>query len=286
MKTLKDYSLWITQTLLEAGIEEGRQESVIILSELLNMDRLRLKLNEDMILVPEQIKTIKNIVSERVSRKPLQYILKKAWFYGYEFYIEEGVFIPRPETEILVDSVINLAKRNLNPALKIVDVCTGSGCITLSLALNLPDASLYTVDINPKAIEIASLNAAKLNIPANQIHFLHGDRFEPLGNEKFDFIVSNPPYISSQDINYLEPEVKFFDPGLALDGGVTGFDFYEYFAKEAKKHLNSDGYICVEIGYGQSDGIRKLFEENYWKTEDIIKDFNNIDRVIIASGKV
>ena len=283
MQTLLQIYTQTINTLKQAHIEEYEQETVIIFSELLNLNRLDLKLNENLQLTQEKINKIENIVLQRLNRKPLQYILKKAWFYGHEFYIQEGVFIPRPETEILVDIVGQLIKKISSP-LKIADIGCGSGCIALSLAKIFSDIKIYAVDINELAINTAKINAKNLNIPDEQICFLHGDKFDPLKNKgRFDIIISNPPYIPSNIIKTLDMEVQSYEPLNALDGGNDGIDFYKDFANESPNFLNVNGYLCVETGEKQSDKIQNIFKKNNLKIESIIKDLNGINRVIVAS---
>lgn len=281
LQTLKQALLRTADKLKDAGIEEYQQETVIIFSECLNFTRLELKLNENLVLTDEQQNIIEHIILQRTERKPIQYILKKAWFYGHEFYVQQGVLIPRPETEILVDSVVQLIK-NKNK-IKIADIGCGSGCIALSIAKIFPAIQIYAVDINQIAINTAKKNAKHLNISKKQICFLQGDKFEPLKDKgKFDILVSNPPYIPSNDIKTLETEIEKYEPITAFNGGEDGLDFYRYFAKESQNFLKINGYLCVEIGANQKTAIQNIFEQNNLKIEAVIKDLNNINRVMIA----
>ena len=227
------------------------------------------------ILSSDDESKIDTIVDERIKGKPLAYILGNTDFYGRNYLVNSNVLIPRPETEILVENVINIIKSS-QQKLKVLDLCTGSGVIGISIALET-HSNVHCSDISNDAIKVAKDNAIKNN--AN-VRFILSDLFSNI-NEKFDIIVSNPPYIKNDDVEYLDREVRCFEPLLALVGGNTGLEIYEKIIKQAPKYLNKSGLLCFEIGIGQSQYVKKMMETDF---EDIkiISDYNKIERVIIG----
>lgn len=214
-------------------------------------------------------------ISDLINGKPIQYIVNNQVFYGYDFYVDENVLIPQPDTECLVEEVIGIGKK-FDKKIKILDICTGSGAIAVSLRKNL-NATIYASDVSYEALDIARKNAVINNV---EVSFIESDMFENI-SEKFDIIVSNPPYIESDVIQKLSEEVKN-EPLLALDGGKDGLTFYRILAENAKKHLESDGILAIEIGYNQKDAVVKILEEYGWKNVYSKKDFGNNDRIVVA----
>ena len=208
---------------------------------------------------------------------PLQHITHSQEFMKMDFYVDENVLIPRPDTEILVEEVIKIAQKIQKP--KILDLCTGSGAIAISIAKNVPEAEVHAIDISSKALEIAKKNAKNLGV---KVKFTKSNLFEKLNKTKFDIIVSNPPYIKRDDINYLSQEVKN-EPELALDGGIDGLDFYRKIAKQAIDYLKFESYLCLEIGYDQKDDVIEIInqQENYSRTYSK-KDLGGNDRIIVT----
>lgn len=223
----------------------------------------------------EYIRNLKRLISG----EPLQYITGVQEFMKLKFLVTKDVLIPQPDTEILVEEVISIAKKI--PNVNILDLCTGSGAIAISIAKNLPNSKIVATDISEKALEVAKQNA-KLNGVSNNIEFLQSDLFKNLKDKKFDIIVSNPPYIPTKDIKTLPKDVQG-EPTIALDGGRDGLKYYREIAKEVYKYLNPEGTLAVEIGYNQKDEVIKIinsekrFFEIYSK-----KDLCQNDRVIIA----
>lgn len=210
---------------------------------------------------------------------PLQKIFKSAYFYGRKFYVNNNVLTPRSDTENLCLETINFAKEK--EGLKILDLCCGSGAIIITLNKELGNKNKYfALDVSSKALKVATKNAK--NLKAN-VKFFKSDMFKNL-KEKFDIIVSNPPYIKTEDINFLDNEVKDFDPKISLDGGEDGFDFYKTIEENAKNFLNENGKIFLEFGINQAKDLKNLFEKEY-KDVTIVKDYNNIDRILIATRR-
>jgi len=208
---------------------------------------------------------------------PLQHITHQQEFMKMNFYVDENVLIPRPDTEILVEEVIKIASKMNEP--KILDLCTGSGAIAISIAKNLQNAEVYAVDISQKAIEIAKKNAKELDA---KVKFIKSNLFNKVDKMKFDIIVSNPPYIKKDVMKSLSKEVKN-EPELALDGGIDGLDFYKKITAEAIEFLKFGSYLCYEIGYDQKEDVINIINkhENYSNTY-CKKDLGGNDRVIVT----
>ena len=211
--------------------------------------------------------------------EPIEHITHHKEFMKLNFYVDENVLIPRQDTEILVEEVIKIAKKI--KAKKILDLCTGSGAIAISLAKYLENVKLTALDISGKALDIAIANA-KNNQVQDQITFVESNLFEELGQEKYDIIVSNPPYIKREVLNTLDREVKK-EPRLALDGGEDGLDFYRKIIDQSYNYLKYGGYICLEIGYDQKEAVFKIIEDKkQYINTSCIKDLYDNDRVIIT----
>lgn len=208
---------------------------------------------------------------------PLQHITHTQEFMKMDFYVDENVLIPRPDTEVLVEEVIKIAQKIDSP--KILDLCTGSGAIAISLKKYISNAQVYAVDISKKALEIAKKNANRLE---SNVKFIESNLFDKVRKEKFDIIVSNPPYIKKTDINYLSQEVQK-EPQIALDGGYDGLDFYRKISYQAIDYLKFGSYLCFEIGFDQKEDVMDIINkvEHYTGTY-CKKDLCGNDRVIIA----
>ena len=223
------------------------------------------------------VKQYENNIKKVISGIPVQYITNHQEFYGLDFYVDENVLIPQPDTEVLVEEVINIASC-FTKKTKILDMCTGSGAIAIAISKNI-ESEVWATDISKNALEIAKKNALKNNV---DIKFLQSDMFEKI-EEKFDIIVSNPPYIETSTIEKLSKDVKN-EPLIALDGGEDGLDFYRIFAKDAKKNLNENGILAVEIGYNQGKVVSDLFENCGLIDVYVKKDLSGNDRIVV--GKV
>ncbi|MCI8410959.1 MAG: peptide chain release factor N(5)-glutamine methyltransferase [Clostridia bacterium] len=261
------------------NINEPKLKARLIMQYILNKPRQYLLVNDDITLTLRQEVNYFKLIKKLIKGIPLQHITHQQEFMKMNFYVNEDVLIPRQDTEILVEEVIAIAKK-IN-AKKILDLCTGSGAIAVSLAKYIKDSQITAVDISDKAIRIAKKNA-KDNEVENQITFIQSDLFKNIKKEKFDIIVSNPPYIKKEIISTLDKEVQK-EPIIALDGGWDGLDFYRKIIGQGYEYLKFKGYICLEIGYDQKIDVIEIieYEEKYIDTY-CKKDLYGNDRIIVT----
>ncbi len=290
-KTISNTLQWAVASLKESDIDLPVITADTILSYTLSCDRTRLYTNSDDIIDDDVIIKYKGLINKRKKHVPLQYITQQAEFMSLEFVVNEHVLIPRPETEILVETVLEKAhnKQNPNKRITIMDIGTGSGNISISLAKNLSNAEIYASDASQDALTIAKVNVEKHNV-INNVHLLHGDLFSAFRGsaEKgdIDFIVSNPPYVSDSEWHLLEPEVRDHEPWEALVGGEDGFYISILIINEAIRWLKPSGYLIIEIGETQADSITNLLEnEGNYKEIERIKDLQGKERIISAQRK-
>ena len=269
----------IVAQLASKKIQSPRLETRMILAYILGVDASEIQPSQ-LKLTEEQNIVLEDILEQRLEHKPLCKILGKKSFYKYDFAVNEDVLSPRPDTEILVETALELSK-DINVK-KILDMGTGSGCILLSLLGELPNAVGTGIDISAPALEIARKNAKNLGMIDKCRFFLSSwfDKVIDYG-DNFDLIVSNPPYIPFADISKLEPEVKFYDPLTALEGGEDGLRDYRRIAEIAPKLLNDDGFLLLEFGIGQTESLIDIFTSAGLELVDIRKDLSGIDRCII-----
>ncbi|MDD5465700.1 MAG: peptide chain release factor N(5)-glutamine methyltransferase [Candidatus Omnitrophica bacterium] len=256
-------------------------EAELVLSHVLNCGRLSLYLNKDAVLDKDKTVIISNILKRRISGEPLQYILGSCEFMGCEFKVDQRALIPRPETEILVESAIAELKAMANVAPKILDLGTGSGCIAISIAKLLPRARVLAADISDEALELAGQNARLNKV---EIKFLRTDLFSGLKNKKFDLIISNPPYIPTGELAGLAKEISF-EPKQAIAAGIDGLDFYRLITSRSAAHLRDNGLLAFEVGAKQAKAVRAMLRKENFSDLKIIKDYNNIQRVVMAKKR-
>ena len=268
----------IIKDIFKHGID--KLDAELIICEVLKVDRLYVHMNLDRILGIDEINKVIEMINERKSGRPMAYILETKEFMGLDFYVKEGVLIPRPDTEILVEEIINEYKSLGN--IKIIDIGTGSGAISISLAKYLSDSKVFSLDISPVPLEVGKINAVKNDVK-DRIHFMMSDVLSAMENidEEFDVIVSNPPYIRKNDINYLDIDVKDYEPHLALDGGEDGLDFYRRINKDSLNLLKCGGMLAFEVGYDQAEDVKNIMQGNFDNIR-IIKDLSGIDRVVLG----
>lgn len=276
--------MYTLKTLLNKGIEILNNQNIenadidawYLLEFFLGIDRTYYILNKEEKVSEEKAFIYLKSINKRATHYPLQYITNTQDFMGYSFKVNENVLIPRQDTETLIEEILNTVN-NVNTVL---DMCTGSGCIAISLYKLLNPNKVVAVDISKKALEVAIENARILN--AN-VEFINSDLFENLSNQKFDLIVSNPPYIETRVIDTLMEEVKNYEPLIALDGKQDGLYFYRKIIKQAKYYLNENGYLFFEIGFNQGDEIKNLFVTEGFKNIVIKKDLAGLDRIAYAN---
>ena len=264
--------------LKQNNIENSTLKAKILLANILNVKKEYLLIHSEEEIKQEDKIKYENCIKELIKGKPLQYITNKQEFMGLDFYVDENVLIPQPDTEILVEKAIEIAETTQKN--KILDMCTGSGCIAISLAKNINNVQITAVDISNSALNVANKNAINNNVE-NKIKFINSDMFNNI-EEKFDIIVSNPPYIETETINKLEIEVQN-EPHVALDGGIDGLKFYKIIANNAFEYLNENGYLLLEIGYNQQNSVTQLLQDiGKYTNIETIKDLGGNYRVVIA----
>ena len=234
------------------------------------------------------------LIERRSKRVPLQHITNRQNFFGYDFYVDSNVLIPRQDTEVLIEKILEVIEANFNVEISsdisILDMCTGSGCIAITLYKELIkrgfNIEVTAADISKDALMVAKKNIENLlgkSALNNTFHIIESDMFSSISpSKKYDIIVSNPPYIPTKDIEKLEPEVRDYDPIMALDGDIDGLRFYRRIIKESSNYLDNNGFIAFEIGYNQGDDVKSLLEEKGYKDIHIYKDLGGLDRVIIG----
>ena len=272
-----------TEKLKAAGIENARLDAEVLLAYVLNTRRLALYVKSTQVLDEKQLTRYQNLLKRRLERIPVAYLTGHKEFMGLNFAVTPDVLIPRPDTEILAQGVIEHLQ-NYKRKIKLADLGTGSGAICVSILKFVENVEVAAVDISKKALEIAKFNAEKFNVD-DRIKFYEGNLFEPLEGQIFDVIVSNPPYIDAKDFEKLQAEV-LGEPRIALDGGKDGLKFYRKIVADAPKFLVSDGFLAMELGFNHSEAVRQLIEENgNFKHVQIWKDLAGIERVIAAWKK-
>ena len=268
---------WTEKYFMSKGLENGRNIGEILLQHLLDCKRVELYFGSEKQLTQDTIKTYHSWIQRLIKNEPLQYITGTIEFYGLELMITPAVFIPRPETERVVDIALQILKTVISP--KILDVGTGSGCIAIALANELPEASVTGIDIDPNMLKVAQKNADLHKI--NNIIFKQMDIQKEIPKESYNLIVSNPPYIPLNEISDLEKNIKDFEPRIALTDGADGLTFYHRLASVASKILHSNGYLIMEVGQGNHpQKALKLFKNNAFASNKLIQDYNGDDRVL------
>lgn len=268
-----------------SGITEPRREANSLLAFALGKDKTFLIAHSEYELSVDEEKRFDDFLLRRAQREPFQYIVGKQEFYGLDFFVTKDVLIPRPETELIVETAIEFLKKKENPTF--CEVGIGSGCISVSILHELKSACAIGLDISPKALEIAEKNASAHAV-LNRLELKISNVFEVLKDEKgekdekFDLIASNPPYISIEEMKDLQAEVRDFEPLAALTDNKDGFSIIEKIVAESPKFLNENGLLLMEIGFGQADKVRQMFSPQIWESVDMLFDLQKIPRTIKA----
>ena len=274
--TLRELLLLGKRELSQAEVPDSEYDAWILMEYVLNIEKSYYFLHGNDKIEQKQAEKYLACIQKRKQRIPLQHITESAWFMGYEFYVNSDVLTPRFDTEILVEAV----SKRLKPEMHILDVCTGSGCILLSLLAEYKDWDLkgVGVDISPEALQVARKNRERLGVSAD---FLESDLFSKVEGT-YDIIVSNPPYIATKELDSLMPEVREHEPMLALDGKEDGLYFYREILKRAGHFLREGGWICFEIGYDQGKALEEMLMVYGYREVRIEKDLAGLDRVAIG----
>lgn len=280
---LKDLRTNLADTLRCCSCEEAEFEADCMIADLIGVTNSVLRIMGDTDVAEETVIKSEEFALRRLNGEPLQYILGKWEFYGNSFYVGEGVLIPRPETELLVDISLDFLKDKHNPAC--IDLCSGSGCIGITVAKLVSDSDVSAFEKSDKALCYLTKNK-ELN-QVNNLNIISGDIFDgpsSLDGKKFDIILSNPPYIRSEIIPSLQREVQS-EPKMALDGGADGLEFYRVIAEKWISSLKADGLVAVEIGEEQGSDVSSIFSQ-YFNDVRVVKDYSGNDRVVIAENMI
>ncbi|MEE8341031.1 MAG: peptide chain release factor N(5)-glutamine methyltransferase [Candidatus Neomarinimicrobiota bacterium] len=274
-----DLIKWGEQYFSDNDFDNPRQEIELLLQDIMNCSRVDLYLRFEETIPKTQLVKLREWVHRRKNREPLQYITGKAGFYNLTLKITPDVLIPRPESERLVEVLLETIDKI--SSISIIDIGTGSGCLALALAQELPNATVTGIDKSAKAIEIARSNAATLKI--NNANFLQMDLFKNKIEEKYDVVISNPPYIPKKEIESLMPDVKYFEPQTAFTDLADGLTFYRKISEISRDIANSNGWLFLEVGLGEHPKkAKQLFSKEKFKNVELIKDYNDDHRVLRA----
>ena len=284
MKTWRVIDLieWTTEYFERHEVPTPRLDAELLLGHLLQKSRLQLYLSFEMPVFPEALSKFRELIKKRIAPTPVSYLTNHKEFMSLDFYVDSRVLIPRPETEILVEAVLQYQKE----ACRFVDIGTGCGAIAVSFGHHRPDWELIATDFSTEALEVAQQNALTHNC-ADRLTFLQGDLFEPLQqlpNPCFDWIASNPPYVSTDDASTLPLDIRKHEPEIALFAGIDGLDIIRRIVTDAPQFLNPQGKLILEIGHNQSHAVQNLISvQPAYKRCEVIKDYAGIERVVLAS---
>jgi len=284
--TIQKLLNWVTAFLEDKNIDSPRLSAELLLSHVLALKRIELYTQFDTVVEQHHLAVLRNLVKRAGQNEPVPYLVGKTEFYSIELQISPDCLIPRPETELLVERATEFLRKRQGPQL-VCDLCTGSGCIAVAIAKNFPDAHITATDISDAALSVAARNIEKHAL-TDRVNLLCGDLFDPLipqlDKSPFDLIVCNPPYVSTSEYEALEPNVRNYEPRLALHAGPDGLDVYKRIAERVDAFLKPDGALMLEIGHAQGPAVRQLLESAAPFTNiRIEKDFQNNDRIVTAS---
>lgn len=277
-----DLIQWTTEYFKRCGIPSPRLDAELLLSHVLETSRLQLYLRFEMPVFPEHLAAFRELIKKRVAHAPVSYLTSRKEFFSLDFHVDPRVLIPRPETEVLVESVLQAQEAPC----QLMDIGTGSGAIATSLAVNRPDWEIIATDISADALEVAQKNAVAHKC-ADRLTFLQGNLFEPLEgmpNPRFDWIVSNPPYVSTAEYPFMLPDVRDHEPETALLAGADGLDVITGILEDAPRFLKPGGRVGLEIGNNHSPDVQDIVQSNSAYVDcQVIKDYSGVERVVIAT---
>lgn len=283
MKTWRviDLIQWTTEYFKRHDIATARLDVELLLSHVLGTNRLQLYLQFEMPVFPDHLAAFRKLIKQRTDYAPVSYLTKRKEFFSLDFYVDSRVLIPRPETEVLVESILQAQKAPC----RLIDIGTGSGAIAISLAVNRPEWELLATDISADALNVAEKNAVAHNC-ADRLNFSQGNLFQPLEalpNPRFDWIVSNPPYVSAIEYPRLPPDVRDHEPETALLAGANGLDVIAGILEGAPRFLKPGGRVGLEIGHNHSQDVRDMVQsDSAYSDCQVIKDYSGVERVVIA----
>ena len=283
--TIKKLLEWISEYFESNSVDSPRLSAELLLCHVLKLERIQLYTLYDRVVQADQLAALRALVKRGAEHEPIAYLVRRCEFYSLPLKITPDCLIPRPETEHLVERAIDFLRQRPSPHY-VLDLCTGSGCIAAAIAKNVKDIQVVATDICDNALKIAADNIRQHKLD-DKVRLLCGDLFdaiiEGVDETQFDLIVSNPPYVSDDEYEKLEQNVKHYEPKLALWAGVDGLDIYQRILKKVDEFLKPDGALMMEIGYAQGPAIQKMLEEaSIFKDITIEKDFANNDRIAIA----
>lgn len=279
--TIRDIIIKYSEELKEISDTPRLDVELILQKSLGDVDRIYIHINLNKELSNEEYELFLSMIKDRINGRPVAYIVGNREFMGLDFFVKEGVLIPRPDTEALVEEIIELCKNK--DKVEILDIGTGSGAITVSLAKYIEKSTVKSLDISDIPLEVGKKNAINNGVD-NKIEFIKSDLFSSIKdkNIKFDVIVSNPPYIPKKDMDTLHTQVKDYEPYNALEGGIDGLDFYRDITEQSKCYLKEDGILAYEVGHDQAKDVSRIMKDNGYTKIYTKKDIQGIDRVVIG----
>lgn len=279
--TIRDIIIKYSEELKEISDTPRLDVELILQRSLGDVDRIYIHINLNKELSDEEYNLFLSMIKDRINGRPVAYIVGNREFMGLDFFVKEGVLIPRPDTEALVEEIIELCKNK--DKVEILDIGTGSGAITVSLAKYIEKSTIKSLDISDIPLEVGKKNAINNGVD-NKIEFIKSDLFSSIKdkNIKFDVIVSNPPYIPKKDMDTLHTQVKDYEPYNALEGGIDGLDFYRDITEQSKCYLKEDGILAYEVGHDQAKDVSEIMRDNGYTKIYTKKDIQGIDRVVIG----
>ncbi len=280
--TIKRILDWTTEFFSRKSIPDARLSAELLLARVLNCQRIDLYLQFERILSGKELKIYRTYVKRRAQNEPVQYILGETEFMGLSFKLSPAVLIPRPETELVVEKLLEILKERPTVSPRILDVGTGSGCIALSVGYFLPQSKILAVDISAEAIAVARENTLRLKVENVEFAVQDARTMDAPGWGQFHCIVSNPPYVGFEEENILHPQVRNFEPREALFAGKTGLEFYQDFLPRAYELLLPGGFLLLELGFGQKEKIFQLLTKQKFTDIEFYRDYQNIERIVKA----
>ena len=276
--TIESLVKWATDDFRTRGIENPRLDAEVLVAWALGIDRVRIIVDGKRPLMGEELGKLRELVKRRRAREPVAYLRGEREFYGRRFMVDKRVLVPRPDTETLVDVALNRTA-HASLGLRGLDLCTGSGCVAITLARQRPTVHIHATDISEDALAVARTNAHRLG--AYKVSFSAGDLFDAkLPWPQFDLITANPPYIASAEMDTLPPDIKDFEPRIALDGGNDGLDLVRRIVDLAPRYLRTEGVLALEIGCDEGAATTQLFEARGFRDVLVTRDYGKLERVV------